>query len=520
VVVVDLVVDQDLVPALAEGNNNVLELTEGLPMTEDDSSPCGYFKGRRSSQLITKNDWLFQMYGKHFSDKEYFDYLLVNGSRRYSSLFYITNCRRCKECTAIRIPVAEFQMSKSQKAVLRKNEDITVKIIKENIVQTDEKALLYREYDNFHNQNEPNYKKLTLEEAKQRLQEMTGGYSGVWNMEYYLGERLIAVGIVDYTENSEGKINAVSSNYFFYDVSPEIRKRSLGVFSVLKEIELCQALEINFYYLGLYLPSCRKMNYKINYKPYELYVDGQWVRYDSDKNDVQERVKDYDESKLDYIEFPKPGELYPDYPEICMVTNDISIDYLYSAYLQGIFPWFSEEDDQPVLWQSPDPRFVIEVEKLHVPKSIDKFLKHTPYTYTMDTCFERVMEECGKMKRKDQDGTWIGPKMLKAYSEFHKRGYAHSVEVWHKGELVGGFYGVLIGSVFCGESMFTKMTDSSKSAFVLFARAFAEAGGKLIDCQVYTDNMARYGAVEMPRKDFLELECKCFSMELTKKITL
>lgn len=188
--------------------------------------------------------------------------------------------------------------------------------------------------------------------------------------------------------------------------------------------------------------------------------------------------------------------------------------------MQGIFPWFNENEGDPVLWQSPDPRFILPVENLHVSKSIEKFLKHTPYTYTMDTCFARVMEECGKMERAGQNGTWIGPKMLKAYSEFHKAGYAHSIEVWHNGDLVGGLYGILIGSVFCGESMFTKMPNSSKSAFVLFARAFAEAGGKLIDCQVYTDNMARYGAFEVSREEFLTLEKPLLTLPLTKKITL
>ena len=206
----------------------------------------------------------------------------------------------------------------------------------------------------------------------------------------------------------------------------------------------------------------------------------------------------------DYMfKFPEP---VAEYNGACLVSREINAQLLYSAYMQGVFPWFDEDEGEPVVWYSPDPRFCLRIENLHVPKSLDRFLKHTPYTYTMDSCFVRVMEECRAMKREGQDGTWIGSKMINAYSDFHKAGFAHSFEVWHEETLVGGFYGVLFGSVFCGESMFTKMDNSSKSAFVLFARAFAECGGKLIDSQVYTDNIARYGATNISRDAFLRLE--------------
>ncbi|MCR5761993.1 MAG: leucyl/phenylalanyl-tRNA--protein transferase [Treponema sp.] len=205
------------------------------------------------------------------------------------------------------------------------------------------------------------------------------------------------------------------------------------------------------------------------------------------------------------IKFPEP---HAEYKGICLITKDINVQLLFSAYMQGVFPWFNEDEGDPVIWYSPNPRFCMRIENLHVPRSLERFLKHNPYTYTMDTCFLRVMEECRSMKRDGQAGTWIGEKMINAYSEFHHAGYAHSFEVWHEEKLVGGFYGVLIGSVFCGESMFTKMDNSSKSAFVLFARAFAECGGKLIDSQVYTDNIARYGASNISRDAFLRLEAE------------
>mgnify|MGYP002624699492 CR=1 FL=1 len=203
------------------------------------------------------------------------------------------------------------------------------------------------------------------------------------------------------------------------------------------------------------------------------------------------------------IEFPKP---HGRGLGVCCVTDAIPLQLLYSAYMQGIFPWFNEDEGDPVIWCSPEPRFCLRMQDLHVPRRLERFLKHTPYRYTMDLCFSRVMEECRDMVREGQSGSWIGDKMIRSYTAFHKAGYAHSVEVWLGTELVGGFYGVLLGSVFCGESMFTKASDSAKSAFVLFARAFASCGGRLIDSQSYTDNIARYGAKNISRTAFLRLE--------------
>ena len=204
--------------------------------------------------------------------------------------------------------------------------------------------------------------------------------------------------------------------------------------------------------------------------------------------------------------------------QICEVTDSIPLQYLYSAYMQGAFPWFCEAKYDPVMWYSTDPRFVLMPDEFHCPKSLERLLKKTPYTYTMDKCFRRVMKECAAMKREGQDGTWIGRRMISAYTKFHKAGYAHSFEVWDKGKLVGGFYGVLIGSVFCGESMFTIESDSAKSAFSIFMRAFKECGGVIVDCQSYTDNLARFGAKNISRDAFLRIEKDALYTPLKKDL--
>ncbi len=217
------------------------------------------------------------------------------------------------------------------------------------------------------------------------------------------------------------------------------------------------------------------------------------------------RLDELDDMEFDpnfILDFPPPRSK----SGACLVTDVLPVQLLFSGYMQGMFPWFCENDGEPVVWYSPDPRFCLRMENLHVGRSIERFLKKTPYTYTMDRDFSAVIEECRKMNRKDQDGTWIGRKIIDSYTRLHEKGYAHSIEVWDGGELCGGFYGVLIGSVFFGESMFTLKPNSSKSAFVLFARAFEKCGGRMIDCQVYTDNMARYGASNISRTAFLRLE--------------
>ncbi len=216
-------------------------------------------------------------------------------------------------------------------------------------------------------------------------------------------------------------------------------------------------------------------------------------------------------------EFPEPGTFVP-CANISIITPDIPLQLLYSAYLNGVFPWFNEDEGDPVCWYSPEPRFCLRMEDFHVGKTIEKFLKHSPFTYTIDEDFEGVIKGCARMSRKGQNGTWIGDMMINAYMDFHEEGYAHSVEAWHDGKLAGGLYGVLIGSVFCGESMFTVESNSAKSAFVKFARVFADCGGKLIDSQVYTDNIARYGARNISRDAFLRLEQEYLFKPLEKDL--
>ncbi|MBO5137182.1 MAG: leucyl/phenylalanyl-tRNA--protein transferase [Spirochaetaceae bacterium] len=200
--------------------------------------------------------------------------------------------------------------------------------------------------------------------------------------------------------------------------------------------------------------------------------------------------------------------------EIVAVTEFLDRDILYSAYLQGIFPWYNQDQGEPVAWWSLDPRFVLFPEELHIPARLARFLRHTPYSYTIDKAFKQVIENCAKIKREGQNGSWIGSQMQEAYCDLHSIGVAHSIEAWKNNQLAGGFYGVQIGSVFFGESMFTLMPNSAKSAFVLFVQAFKECGGGLIDSQIYTDNIARFGGKNISRTAFLHLEKQLLKREL------
>lgn len=470
---------------------------------------CPYFPGMEALYIQSS----FETLEKDFQQSIAYGILLEQGFRRSGNEVYINSCPSCSQCTPIRLDVNKFSPSKSQRHVLKINSDIEISInTEQNTFATDEKVALFRDYD-FHHNKETS-PRMSLEEAKEVLSYSNAGYENVINMEYRLAGRLVGVAILDLAMNRNGILSGLSSNYFYYDVSQEILKRSLGVFSVLQEIELCKNLNIPYYYLGLYLPDCKKMDYKINYKPYELNYYGKWFEMPENPDMLL--------NPDNILDFPKPGDFDIQYPEICCSTFDLTIQQLYSAYMQGIFPWFDEDKGHPVLWQSPEKRFVIFPDEFHIPKSVEKFLKKNPYTITVDTCFKDVIENCRSMKREDQDGTWIGPKIIKAYTRFAELGYAHSIEVWQEIEgekqLVGGFYGVLIGSIFFGESMFTKASNSSKAAFVLFAKKFFECGGRLIDCQVYTENMARYNAREIPRKEFLRLEELYLPMPLKKDL--
>lgn len=180
----------------------------------------------------------------------------------------------------------------------------------------------------------------------------------------------------------------------------------------------------------------------------------------------------------------------------------LSVQRLLRAYRSGIFPWYSQ--GQPIMWWSPDPRTVLFPEALKVSRSLRKTLKKKPYTITLDTAFAEVMDACAEPREADA-GTWITDAMKDAYYDLHQQGHAHSVEAWQDGELVGGLYGVAIGSVFFGESMFTRRTDASKAAFVQLVHQLKRWGYALIDCQVHSGHLASLGAVEIPRPEFVAL---------------
>jgi leucyl/phenylalanyl-tRNA--protein transferase len=201
----------------------------------------------------------------------------------------------------------------------------------------------------------------------------------------------------------------------------------------------------------------------------------------------------------DWFTFPDPDETEG---SVVAVGGNLSPGMLLSAYAQGIFPWFNEDD--PLYWQSPDPRFVILPENFRVPVRLARSMRKSPFTIRCDTSFERVINFCSGVARPGQNGSWITDDIIDAYVSLHREGIAHSVEAWMDGQLVGGFYGVLIGSVFFGESMFTRVSDASKTAFAAFAaRFFSAMGGTLIDSQVYTDHMARFGGANISRTAYL-----------------
>ena len=197
------------------------------------------------------------------------------------------------------------------------------------------------------------------------------------------------------------------------------------------------------------------------------------------------------------IKFPEAAQASPE--GLLAIGGDLSVERLLLAYRTGIFPWFDET--QPILWWSPDPRFVLFPEKLKISKSMKQLLNRKAFKVTCNTCFDKVIEECSKIKRKGQKSTWITSEMVKAYTNLHELGFATSVEVWLEGELVGGLYGIdLKNGIFCGESMFSKVSNASKYGFISFV---FNTNYKLIDCQVFTDHLASLGAEEINREAFL-----------------
>ncbi len=182
------------------------------------------------------------------------------------------------------------------------------------------------------------------------------------------------------------------------------------------------------------------------------------------------------------------------------VGGKLTPEWLLTAYSKGIFPWFNEDD--PILWWTPNPRSVLMVENLKISKSLAKLIRLQKFKITYDTHFSEVIQHCATINRPDQDGTWIIDEMLTAYNELHNQGYAHSVEVWHEDELVGGLYGVAIGKVFFGESMFAKVSNSSKVALVHLTEKLKNWGFRMIDTQIETPHLNSLGASLISRKAF------------------
>ncbi|MFO7565259.1 MAG: leucyl/phenylalanyl-tRNA--protein transferase [Enhygromyxa sp.] len=198
---------------------------------------------------------------------------------------------------------------------------------------------------------------------------------------------------------------------------------------------------------------------------------------------------------------PLPNPEDADPRGLVAVGGDLRTSRLLDAYRRGIFPWYGE--GLPILWHSPDPRFVLEPAALRINRSLRKAIRRAPYRLTLDVAFDQVIRRCAGVTRPDQDGTWITNEMIGAYEQLHALGHAHSVEAWRAEELVGGVYGVAMGAVFCGESMFAIAPDASKIAFVHLVRQLQRWGFELIDCQVHTEHLERFGAVEWPRRRFL-----------------
>lgn len=201
------------------------------------------------------------------------------------------------------------------------------------------------------------------------------------------------------------------------------------------------------------------------------------------------------------LAFPPVASALSEPNGLLAVGGDLSSDRLIHAYEHGIFPWFSDGD--PILWWSPDPRAVIFVPRLHISRSLRKFAKRGLYTYSINRAFGQVVRGCIE-QRTHSEGTWITNEIFEAYCQLHKRGAAHSIEVWQQETLVGGLYGILQGHVFCGESMFHRADNASKLALLALVRHFEDAGLELIDCQVPNPHLTRLGAETIPRTQFID----------------
>ena len=201
----------------------------------------------------------------------------------------------------------------------------------------------------------------------------------------------------------------------------------------------------------------------------------------------------------DTIEFPTPHLASED--GLLAVGGDLSQERLLLAYRMGIFPWFS--NNEPILWWSPDPRLVLYPHEIKISKTLRKVIKKDVFSVTMDIAFNEVINQCAQVRVQKNEGTWIVRDMIDAYCNLHEAGFAHSVEVWHQGYLAGGLYGVSLGKCFFGESMFTRISNASNVGLVKLVEHLKELSFDMIDCQVPTEHLTRFGARQIPRIRFL-----------------
>ncbi|NMR33487.1 leucyl/phenylalanyl-tRNA--protein transferase [Chryseobacterium aquaticum] len=200
------------------------------------------------------------------------------------------------------------------------------------------------------------------------------------------------------------------------------------------------------------------------------------------------------------ISFPNPLH-YDGHEGMIAFGGDLSVERIWFAYQNGIFPWFNP--DEEILWWCPDPRFVLFPDELKISKSMKKILKNEVFTFTENKNFKAVIKNCQEINRKGQDGTWLSDELMESFITLHKFGFAKSIEVWQNEELVGGFYGLQIGKVFCGESMFAKVSNASKAGFIHFVQTYKNEL-EIIDCQSHTEHLESLGARMIPKKEFLK----------------
>lgn len=201
------------------------------------------------------------------------------------------------------------------------------------------------------------------------------------------------------------------------------------------------------------------------------------------------------------ISFPDP-EIYDGHEGIIAFGGDLSVQRIWFAYQLGIFPWYNPGEE--ILWWCPDPRFVLFPDELKVSKSMRKILNNNVFTFSENQNFCEVIRNCQRINRKGQEGTWLSDELMESFIKLNEYGFARSIEVWQNNELVGGLYGLQIGSVFCGESMFAKVSNASKAGFIHFVETHKDKL-ELIDCQSHTDHLESLGARMISKKDFLKI---------------